>query len=48
MIEGMNHALKRATTAGEQRAAYTDPSVPLAPMLVEEVSAFLNKALRKR
>jgi pimeloyl-ACP methyl ester carboxylesterase len=48
LIEGMNHVLKRAATAAEQRAAYSDPTVPLAPRLVEEVSAFLGKALGKR
>jgi pimeloyl-ACP methyl ester carboxylesterase len=48
IIEGMNHVLKRADTAAEQRAAYSDPEVPLEPRLVEEVSAFLRKALGKR
>jgi fermentation-respiration switch protein FrsA (DUF1100 family) len=48
IIEGMNHVLKRASTAAEQRAAYSDPAVPLEPRLVEEVSAFLSKALGKR
>jgi hypothetical protein len=45
LIEGMNHILKRATTPAEQKAAYTDPALPLAPELVEEVSTFLKKAL---
>ena len=48
VIEEMNHVLKRATTLAEQKAAYSDPSVPLEPKLVEEVSAFLGKALGKR
>ncbi len=48
VIEGMNHVLKRAKTAGEQKRTYFDPSVPLEPMVVEEVSAFLRKALGKR
>jgi pimeloyl-ACP methyl ester carboxylesterase len=47
VIEGMNHVLKRATTDEEQTAAYLDRSVALEPMLVEEVSKFLNKALQK-
>jgi pimeloyl-ACP methyl ester carboxylesterase len=48
VIERMNHVLKQSTTREEQKAAYTDPSVPLGPMLVEDVSAFLIKALGKR
>jgi pimeloyl-ACP methyl ester carboxylesterase len=48
LIEGMNHVLKRAATAAEQRAAYADPAVPLAPGLVEAVSTFLSRALAKR
>src|SRR5262249_26262265 len=48
VIDGMNHVLKRATTAEEQRAAYMDPSVPLEPTLVDKMSAFLSKALEKR
>jgi hypothetical protein len=44
----MNHMLKRASTEAEQKAAYSDPSIPLEPMLIEEVSGFLTKALQKR
>jgi uncharacterized protein len=47
LVDGMNHVLKRATTPEEQRAAYTDPSVPLATGLVEGVAKFLGEALTK-
>ncbi|MFL5242190.1 MAG: alpha/beta hydrolase family protein [Gemmataceae bacterium] len=47
LIKGMNHVLKAttATAVFGQRATYTDPSIPLAPTLVEEVAAFLHKSL---
>jgi len=48
LYERLNHVLKRAATAAEQRAAYADPAVPLAPGLVEAVSTFLRRALAKR
>lgn len=48
VIEDMNHVLKRAMTAEEQRAAYTDSSVPVDPKLIEELVAFLKKSLNKR
>ena len=44
----MNHMLKRASTDAEQKAAYSDPSLPLEPRLIEEMYGFLNKALRTR
>lgn len=47
LIDDMNHVLKPATTPAEQKVAYTDPSIPLAPKLVEVVSVFLSKALGK-
>lgn len=44
-VKEMNHVLKHARTRDEQNAAYTDPTVPLAPGVVEGVAAFLSKAL---
>lgn len=40
-IDGMNHVLKAAqgTTAAAQEKAYTDPSLPIVPRLVDEVAA---------
>src|SRR5207302_1996973 len=50
IIDSMNHTLKKttATSLFWQWSAYHDPSLPLAPMLVEDVSAFLSKSLKKR
>ncbi len=45
LVEGMNHVLKRATTPDEQKAAYDDPSVPLAPDLVEGIAKFLDESM---
>jgi pimeloyl-ACP methyl ester carboxylesterase len=47
LIEGMNHTLRKAVTPAEQAKAYTDPSLPLAPRLVEEIAAFLRPAFAK-
>lgn len=44
-IDGMNHMLKHATTQLEQIKAYTDPSMPIEPKLVDEVGGFLRQAL---
>jgi pimeloyl-ACP methyl ester carboxylesterase len=44
-IENMNHVLKQApdkSLAG-QAAAYSDPALPLAPRLIEEITSFLLK-----
>jgi uncharacterized protein len=47
-IEGMNHVLKNAPPGrAEQAAAYTDPSLPVVPQLIDEMSAFV-KALKKK
>lgn len=40
-IEGMNHVLKIARTDAEQKAAYFDPKVPLAPGLASGIGEFL-------
>jgi fermentation-respiration switch protein FrsA (DUF1100 family) len=42
LIDGMNHVLKRAAAPADQQAAYTDPSVPIDPRLVEEIGNFLS------
>jgi uncharacterized protein len=47
IIEGMNHMLRKATTQAEQAKSYVDPSLPLAPTLVEETATFLRKSLAK-
>jgi uncharacterized protein len=47
-IDGMNHVLKLAPPGrAEQAAAYTDPSLPVVPQLIDEMSAFV-KGLKKR
>lgn len=46
LVEGMNHTLKDAPAdAAGQKAAYSDPSLPVAPALVEGVGDFV-KALK--
>ena len=48
MIEGMNHVLKTAPPGrAEQMPAYSDPSLPVVPTLLEEISAFI-KSVKKR
>lgn len=42
-VEGMNHVLKTAPPGrGEQMPAYTDPSIPVVPRLIDEMSSFVN------
>lgn len=41
LIPDMNHLLKRASTAEEQRAAYTDPALPIDERAVEAIAGFL-------
>jgi pimeloyl-ACP methyl ester carboxylesterase len=48
IIEGMNHVLKHASTPQEQQEAYTDPSKPLVPEVVDRIAGFLGKALAAR
>ena len=43
LIPDMNHVLKRAVTAEEQRAAYTDPSIPIEPRAIDVLVDFLLK-----
>ena len=47
IIEGMNHTLRKASTDAEQKKAYFDTSLPLAPMLTEEIATFLRQTLTK-
>lgn len=42
LIDGMNHVLKHATLPAEQRATYTDPSLPINAKVVEEIAAFVT------
>ena len=43
IVQDMNHVLKRAVTADEQRASYTDPATPIDPVVVETIAEFLLK-----
>lgn len=47
IIEDMNHTLRKASTQAEQAKAYSDPSLPLAPKLAEEIATFLKQSLAK-
>jgi hypothetical protein len=45
--DGMAHVLKSATLdAASQRAAYTDPSLPLVPDVVDTVACFALSLMR--
>jgi len=41
LIPDMNHVLKRSPPGEDQRAAYTDPSIPIDPRVVEAIAGFL-------
>jgi uncharacterized protein len=48
MIGGMNHVLKAAPAGRqEQASAYSDPSLPVVPRLIDEAASFI-KSVRKR
>ena len=48
MIEGMNHVLKTAPPGrAEQMSTYSDPSLPVVPRLLDEVSTFIGAAKRR-
>jgi hypothetical protein len=47
VVEGMHHGLKKASSDTEQKKADNDPSMPLAPKLVNRIVTFLSKALIK-
>lgn len=43
IIEGMNHVLKAVSLDPEQQnASYSDPTLPVVPELVEEISQFIH------
>jgi pimeloyl-ACP methyl ester carboxylesterase len=47
MIEGMNHILKEVAADQEKQIkSYTDPSLPVAPKLIEGIDSFI-KAIKK-
>ena len=47
MIEGMNHVLKEVPAEQEKQIkSYTDPSLPVAPKLIDGINGFI-KALKK-
>jgi hypothetical protein len=47
MVEGMNHVLKEVPAEQEkQLKSYTDPSLPVAPKLIEGINNFI-KAIKK-
>ena len=42
-IDGMNHVLKNAPPGRvEQMPVYSDPSIPVVPQLIDEMSSFVN------
>jgi fermentation-respiration switch protein FrsA (DUF1100 family) len=48
LVESMNHVLKEAPAdAKQQGAAYSDPSLPIAPKFLAEVVAFVNGVKKK-
>ncbi len=47
-IEGMNHVLKNAPPGrAEQMNTYSDPTIPVVPTLIDDMSAFV-KALKRK
>jgi uncharacterized protein len=46
LVDGMAHVLKDAGP-GDQREAYTDPSLPISTSLVDGIVAFLDTALKR-
>jgi hypothetical protein len=49
MIEGMNHVFKRtAADQAAQRASYSDPSLPVAPELIEGIATFVKSVQRRK
>ncbi|HEV7764864.1 MAG TPA: alpha/beta hydrolase [Thermoanaerobaculia bacterium] len=48
IIDGMNHVLKSvAGDAAQQMPSYSDPKLPVAPELIERVSAFVKRVAKK-
>ena len=49
MVPGMNHLLKAVPDDdGKQLASYSDPAIPLHPMLIDEISSFVKAADQRR
>ena len=49
MIDGMNHVLKTAPAGrAAQGPAYSDPSLPVVPKLLDEVATFITKTRHAR
>lgn len=49
VIEGMNHVLKRVSgDVAAQMPSYSDPSLPVVPELVAQISDFVNQARSRR
>jgi fermentation-respiration switch protein FrsA (DUF1100 family) len=47
IIDGMNHVLKEVPAGQEKQIkSYTDPSLPVAPKLIEGINGFI-KAIKK-
>ena len=47
VVEGMNHVLKEAPPGrAAQGPAYSDPSIPVVPKLLDELAAFVNNLKR--
>jgi pimeloyl-ACP methyl ester carboxylesterase len=47
-IDGMNHVLKNAPPGrAEQMPIYSDPSIPVVPKLIDEMSSFVSALKRK-
>ena len=43
VVEGMNHVLKEAPAERDKNiATYTDPALPVAPRVIQEISGFIN------
>ncbi|MEO5904245.1 MAG: hypothetical protein ABIQ55_09560, partial [Gemmatimonadaceae bacterium] len=46
-VDGMNHVLKNAPPGrAEQMPIYSDPTIPVVPKLIDEMSAFVNRLKR--
>jgi len=47
LIDGMNHVLKAVSTdLDKQIASYSDPTLPVVPELINEISSFVNNTKR--
>lgn len=49
MVEGMNHVLKEVPSEMEKQVkSYGDPTLPVVPQIVTEISKFVNKVKRQK